>query len=554
MSGLYGALPKPTHQSPATARPTAPTNALDTVSSALMLSSIDSVRAPPPYGQRANFTPRGEEDYGDGGAFPEIHIPQFPLGMGKKKEAVGKTLALQVDAEGNARYDAVVRQGHDKDRIVHSQFRDLVPLRHRADVGEVSLERPDEEEVQMTTDRTRAALEKIVSGKISAAQPKNVVKKKDEPTYIRYTPGQQGEAHNSGAKQRIIRMSEMPVDPMMPAKFKHTKVPRAPPSPPPPVLHSPPRKLTADEQKAWVIPPCVSNWKNPKGYTIALDKRLAADGRGLQEVTINDNFAKMAEALTAAERHAREEVRVRAKMEQKLAQKEKAAKEESLRMLAQRAREERSNMLSGAGADAAGEGSDEEMPFQEREKLRRERAQERERENRLSRMGAEQRAKHIAREQGRDISEKIALGLAKPTASKEGMFDQRLYNQSAGLDSGFRGEDSYDVYDKPLFQGGASSSIYRPKVGTDSDQYGGGNAEEIGRMLGNERFGAAGLGSSASRADAAQPRDGPVQFERERVEMDPFGMDQFLSDAKKGKRALDDAGEGHGDRGKRTRD
>ena len=30
-----------------------------------------------------------------------------------------------------------------------------------------------------------------------------------------------------------------------------------------------------------------------QGYTIPLDKRLAADGRGLQEVQINDKFAKL---------------------------------------------------------------------------------------------------------------------------------------------------------------------------------------------------------------------------------------------------------------------
>jgi SNW domain-containing protein 1 len=340
---IIRALPKPIHQTNKTGLMTANASSgtMAIMSSALALASEGKPQGPPPYGQRKNFIPRGEEDFGDGGAFPEIHIPQFPLGMGRKKEVTGKTLALQVDSEGNTRYDAIVRQGHDKDRIIQSQYRDLVPLRHRADVGEVSLEKPDESVIQETADRTRAALEKIVSGKIAAAQPKNIVKKKEEPTYIRYTPSQQHGDHNSGAKQRIIRMSEMPVDPMMPPKFKHTKVPRAPPSPPPPVLHSPPRKLTAEEQKAWRIPPCISNWKNPKGYTIALDKRLAADGRGLQEVTINDNFAKMAEALTAAERHAREEVRMRAKMEQKLAQKEKAAKEESLRLLAQRAREER---------------------------------------------------------------------------------------------------------------------------------------------------------------------------------------------------------------------
>ena len=49
-------------------------------------------------------------------------------------------------------------------------------------------------------------------------------------------------------------------------------------------MHSPTRKVTVKEQQDWKIPPCISNWKNQKGYTIPLDKRLAADGRGLQQV------------------------------------------------------------------------------------------------------------------------------------------------------------------------------------------------------------------------------------------------------------------------------
>ena len=40
----------------------------------------------------------------------------------------------------------------------------------------------------------------------------------------------------------------------------------------------------------------------PQGYTIPLDKRLAADGRGLQDHTINDNFAKLAQSLYTADR------------------------------------------------------------------------------------------------------------------------------------------------------------------------------------------------------------------------------------------------------------
>ena len=93
-------------------------------------------------------------------------------------------------------------------------------------------------------------------------------------------------------------MVEAPVDPMEPPKFKHKRVPRGPPSPPAPVMHSPPRKITVKDQNDWKIPPCISNWKNIKGYTIPLDKRLAADGRGLQEVQISDNFAKLSEVNT----------------------------------------------------------------------------------------------------------------------------------------------------------------------------------------------------------------------------------------------------------------
>ena len=84
------------------------------------------------------------------------------------------------------------------------------------------------------------------------------------------------------------------------------QVPRAGGSPPVPVMHSPPRAVSVKEQADWKIPPCISNWKNAKGYTIPLDKRLAADGRGLQETAINDNFAKMTEALYVAEQQARQ--------------------------------------------------------------------------------------------------------------------------------------------------------------------------------------------------------------------------------------------------------
>lgn len=75
----------------------------------------------------------------------------------------------------------------------------------------------------------------------------------------------------------------------------------------------------------------------------------------LPQVHINDRFAQFSEALYVADRHAREEVRQRALMQQKIASKEKEAKEENLRLLAQRAREERNGVVvQPSAARAAG--------------------------------------------------------------------------------------------------------------------------------------------------------------------------------------------------------
>jgi SNW domain-containing protein 1 len=208
---------------------------------------------------------------------------------------------LQLDASGKVKYDVLARMGQRKDKVVHSSLEAMVSRGVRP--SDPELVRPEEEEVEKVTEETRLALEKLTNKKISAAMPVRAADKQAPAQYIRYTPAQQGVAYNSGAKQRIIRMVEAQKDPMEPPRFKvNQKIPRGPPSPPAPVLHSPTRKVTVKEQQEWKIPPCISNWKNPRGFTIPLDKRLAADGRGLQDHTINDNFAKLAQALYTADR------------------------------------------------------------------------------------------------------------------------------------------------------------------------------------------------------------------------------------------------------------
>lgn len=503
---------------------------------------------PPPYGNRTGWRPRAPEDFGDGGAFPEILVAQYPLDMGRKgSSSTSNALAVQVDAEGKVKYDAIARRGHSDNRIVHASFKDLIPLRQRVDMGEISLDRPSEEEVAEQMEKTKNALANLVSGAVAAQKPKNVKGgSRAEPTFVRYTPANQM-GDNSRKNDRIMKIVERQQDPMEPPKFKHKKIPRGPPSPPPPIMHSPPRKLTAEDQEAWKIPPPVSNWKNPKGYTVPLDKRLAADGRGLQDVTINDKFAQFAEALFTADRHAREEVRLRAQMQQKLAEKEKAQKEEHLRALAQKAREERatssrrdsravsrsrsrSRSVSRSPSpysDRSRTPSDDEQAARERERMRRERRQENERQLRQSRMGTERRIQAMAREQNRDISEKVALGLAKPTQSSETMWDSRLFNQTSGMDSGFNEDNPYD---KPLFAAqDAINSIYRPRAQVDADDDEGGAEGEMSRIQKSNRFEVLGKAKEGFRGAAdAEARDGPVQFEKDTT--DPFGIDSMIAD------------------------
>ncbi|KAI9460028.1 pre-mRNA-processing protein 45 [Russula earlei] len=555
-NALAAALPPPIH---APAVPDEEEIFQQTTTSTLT-PPVVSHQVVPPYGQRNGWKPTSQEDYGDGGAFPECHVAQYPLDMGRKKASSGNTLALQVDSEGNVRYDAIAHQGHRHGKLVQSQFKDLVPLAHRKDLDDEarSMERPSDEEVQATAERTRAALEKITNGKIKAAQPKSVPDSQGKTSFIRYTPGQQS---GGALQQRIIKMTEVVEDPLEPPRFKHKKIPRGPPSPPPPVLRSPPRKATAQEQKEWMIPPSISNWKNNKGFTIPLDKRLASDGRGLQDVHINDNFAKFSEALYIADRHSREEVHQRALMQQKLVQKEKAAKEENLRLLAQRAREERAGIApsrpaaetqaamrtslaaygSGSGSASEGDDSEEEEAAKVRDDMRADKRREREREMRMNNMGTEQRAKMLARKQNRDISEKIALGLAKPTLSKESMLDSRLFNQES-LSGQFGDEESYSLYDKPLFHGSsAAAAIYKARgniTEEDEDRFGGGTEEGIGRALDNDRFGLGQAQVGFEGAREQEVREGPVQFEKDTT--DVFGVDKFLDEAKSGrKRGLD---------------
>uniref|UniRef100_A0A7S3GK73 SKI-interacting protein SKIP SNW domain-containing protein n=1 Tax=Palpitomonas bilix TaxID=652834 RepID=A0A7S3GK73_9EUKA len=476
----------------------------------------------PAYGMRRGYVPRKPEDFGDGGAFPEIHIVQFPRNMGKKDgdQATGNTLALVADADGSVNFDAIVTQGQRRGKVVHSGLKAMTE-KSQAEEDAAIEGRPDEKAQAKITADTVHALETIVNRKISAAQPAKAAGDylpKTQAEYIRYTPQQQGKGHNSGAQQRIIRMVEQQVDPLEPPKFKATKIPAGPPSPPAPVVHSPPRKLTKEDQANWKIPPCVSNWKNQKGFAIPLDKRLAADGRGLLDVQINDKFASLTESLYMAEKNSRMEVEARAKLQKAKAVKEREKMDERMREAAADARAMRAGLSAAATRD---EDESEAESRRDRDKIREERRRERERDFRLEQAGKKTK---YSRDNQRDISEKIALGQAKGTGGGEMLYDQRLFNQTSGLGAGFGDEGGYNVYDKPLFGGTSAQQIYKPTK--KAEEF---TEEDLDKIVKTDRF-RPDKGFSGTEG-GGESRSGPVQFEKE---ADPFGVDQFLESAKRG--------------------
>ncbi|KAL7512879.1 hypothetical protein ACHAXN_012677 [Cyclotella atomus] len=531
--------------------------------SALAFSKLPPEQRRNPSSKSKLFVPRSTADFDDGGSFPEIHVAQYPRHMGNPHLSANNNssnnsraivsrdvLSATVDSEGKVSYDAIVTGGTNTSKKVyakHSDLRGCVPTS-----TEVAL--PSEEEALTTAERTQRAIDSLLSSKISSSKPtgdaitaaQNTASAHSRTQFIKYTPHESAPGYNPNASQRVIRMVPLQTDPMMPPKHMARKAPRGPAEDPVPILHAPPEKLTKEEREAWNIPSCISNWKNARGYTIPLDKRLAADGRGLRDdATVNSNFAVLSESLYVAERQAREEVRTRAAVQKRLVMRERDEREEELRELANKARLERGGVVptatggNGNGAEPESHrvyNEEEEESVQsvteqnettdrlQRDRLRAERRREREKEYRLERAGKsseldatdEELAKKKRRlENDRDVSEKIALGTHVGTSGGDGV-DSRLYSQNAGLDSGFGAEDEYNTYSRPMFdrEGVTSSSIYRPTRGEGGmdaeEQYESLKGGTTGKFVPDKGFG----GAEGGAVKGGASRNAPVQFEK----------------------------------------
>ncbi|RCV20809.1 hypothetical protein SEVIR_4G087000v4 [Setaria viridis] len=493
----------------------------------------------PPYGRRAGLVPRRQEDFGGGGAFPEVHVVQYPLSMGLARGdpdtaagSLSNVLALTVDARGRVAFDAVVRQGENAAKIVYSSHADLVPKIVAVPDQDAACE--DEDEGAATTARTRAALQVIIDARLSAAQPASVRprNREDDPAFVRYRPGRQSAAFSSGAEDRVVRMAHAQEDPVLPPRHRRRRVPRPAGSPPVTVMHSPPRPVSRKDAEDWKIPPSVSDWKNAKGYCIPLDKRLASSdgGRRMQGVQISDGFAGLSEALYVAEQKAREAIQMRDRVRKELMMKERQERERELREIANRARAE--------AASAAAPAAPVDTERMQREERRRQREWERRREAWSGKKSS------VTRDADRDVSERIALGMASTggaAGAGEVTYDERLFNQETGINSGFAAtDDMYSVYSGRLFAAQpALSTLYRLSRHGDSDIYSGDADKQIEKITRTERF-KPDRGFSGTADRPAGKRERPVEFDmpEESAEADdPFvELDQYMTKVKEGKK------------------
>jgi len=445
--------------------------------------------------------------------------------------------------------DEVITRGRNN---IKTSLSDLVPAGPQASLDRLSIPKQEED---ATAQRTAAALSKIVGIKVAATNQLqtslNAAQNHSQASTFIKVNGSTDSLTGKTSQDRVFRMVEKAADPLEPAKFKFRAAPKPPGSPPVPVLHSPSKKATAEDKAAWDIPASVSNWNNSKGYVISLDKRLAQNAK-MEAPALNDRFAKLAEALLSAEDAKRIEVSERAKLKQVNEEKRRETENESLRIAAAQARAARAAAaaaLSSRDTDSApttgansivvnaplrgsdtpparrrskssssedsgkSESSEVIRARRERERLRLQRKREMEREIKLEAAGKRTKA---MREEERDVSERVALGMPVPkgSASLETEFDHRLFNRgAAGLSSGHGAEDEDGIYSSSLFRD-PSQSVYRPSTEVRGNKTAQDLQAKLDEIKGQEdKFVHRGFKGSDS-GGAAMARHGPVQFER----------------------------------------
>ena len=436
----------------------------------------------------------------------------------------------------------VVTRGRNN---VKTSLNDSLPAGPDSSIQRVLLNQ-DETEVAK---KTSNALAKIIEKKVAVTNQTSmsIEAAQSNPTsnFIKVNGGVDATT-GKVSQDRIIRVAQKAVDPLSLALTKYRAAPKPPGSPPVPILHSPRRKATEEEKADWDVPKCVSNWNNTQGHVISLEKRLAQTTK-TEAPVINDHFAKLSEALLTTEGLMSTVISERTKAKQENEEKRRLAENEELRIAAAEARnakfrsrqdnEEPINYaIDKKGRDESSSENEKEEEDDiakaakaARDRLRLQRKRELDREMKLEQAGKRTKA---MREEERDVSEKIALGLPVPKSaggSLESEFDQRLFNRGeSGLSSGRQADDEDNIYSTSLFSS-SSRNIYKPSQSLRDNKSASEIQSKLDELKGrSEVFETHGFKGSESQKQPIQ-REGPVQFEKvEGTKQPTFSDDPLL--------------------------
>ena len=346
------------------------------------------------------------------------------------------------------------------------------------------------------TNETKEALEKNTYNTINKIIPST----QKDSVYMSYKPKSDIDDKNI----KLIAISENPIDPCMPSKFKHRKLKKSNDDVPVPILSSPKKKLTTDDHKKWIIPPCLSLWKNKKGYTLPLHMRISADLRGSKNIELSDKFAQFNDVFNLTEKQIRNDLQERNKLRDAIKIADQLKKEQELLELSKELNEHKSksfndnssitnsmNMsernfsyksdiddkylknkrFSGFDSSLAGDSSYKNSEFTKRN-------------NESTYLNNDLNSLDLklieTRNKIRELNEKKftknynkdTKDESKQILTNEDLVDSRLYNKTSGLQSGFRNDDDYNIYDKPLFNKKPSIYNIRPsqKEGFDENK------------------------------------------------------------------------------------
>lgn len=248
--------------------------------------------------------------------------------------------------------------------------------------------------------------------------------------------------HADEGSDFLVHIAEKRVDPLDPSRFRNRKPVPLQKEDPAPILTTPEVKLTEEEERYWSVPSCVSNWKNPEGYVIPMDKRVGADARRFERPQMSDGFTAFTRALDAASISINESLAQRNLVQRQLAQKKQREEEERLREEARRLNEEKRLINKSKNSEE-----------RKIDKILQETKEQRQRIRRQKREFA-----------NRDITAQTALGLPILLQTVDDEFDPQLFDKSGELDQGFNNEEAYNIYDKPI-PGMGESLAYVPFAG-----------------------------------------------------------------------------------------